>query len=456
MELYDRILLARSNPIVIRGTGWSFTRMELKSAVERAQKSLTEKRINNQSAVIFRLHPGPIFIAYLLALLRSGVQVLIADYRLPLVEINDENFSATHILSSSGKNGAMRAPEVVDVRTDEASASSFNPIIHPSSGTTGSSKLIGRTHEQINDELDRYERFGNIAADGESVIVASSLAHVWGLYGGLLHPLSMGGEIVIPDSANATSLIKALDLASNPATVLGTPPHVFGLRDSLDERPKNLKRIVTAGAPFTELDSTSVTNQLPGLIMSQVYGMTEVGIISADLSGSFPGYVGSIADDLPFRFGPDNELQIQMANSPYISGERDKFPVAELPEECGFWLCTGDLVETDEYRTLKIVGRKEGVVNFREKKFHLSVIEEFFSSLSCVNDVVALVADSRIEVYIKTVDNKYWRSVIAETNKLPSHMRPNSVKFVSKIPRTPAGKAFRRRDILNSFSYRFE
>src|SRR5213076_112637 len=68
-------------------------------------------------------------------------------------------------------------------------AATPHAVVQLSSGSTGPSKVIGRTAANLVAEVERYTRIDGVPRPGERIVVLASMVHVLGLVGGLLYGL---------------------------------------------------------------------------------------------------------------------------------------------------------------------------------------------------------------------------------------------------------------------------
>ena len=174
--------------------------------------------------------------------------------------------------------------EAITVR-DGRPAATAHAVLQLSSGSTGPSKVIGRTAADLAEEVHRYTLMDGVPQPGERIILLPSMVHVLGLVGGLLYGLHAGVELVPPRRLTGDSILEAVASGDTPATVLGVPFHI-GLLNSVADAEKlpQLKRMTTGG----ELVPAAVSARFDekyGVPLGNMWGMTELGVIATDLFG---------------------------------------------------------------------------------------------------------------------------------------------------------------------------
>src|SRR4029079_13438279 len=109
--------------------------------------------------------------------------------------------------------------EVVTGYRDQP-AETDHAIIQLSSGSTGPSKVIGRTADDLITEIRRYIQIDGVPLPGERIVLLPSMVHVLGLVGGLLYGLHAGVTLVPPERLTGDSILDAVQSDASPATVL--------------------------------------------------------------------------------------------------------------------------------------------------------------------------------------------------------------------------------------------
>lgn len=446
MNAIADILLPEGGAPALRVGQVALSRDQLRSEVFRVVKELGDHGVTAQSSVLFRVAPGLGFITHLIATLHLGAQPFVVDHRLSGEVLAGAARSAgvTHEFASASPLPATRgftdAPTVVRHIASGTGRRSDHLVVQMSSGTTDEPKLIGRYEHDIRLELDRYQHLGGIAPAGGSAVLAAAMPSAWGLYGGLVTVLGSGLELVLAASTTPRGILAAVAGADRPTTVLGVPIHVSMLASTPD-RPGNLVGIVTSGAGVPATDVVAASAALGGVPIGQVYGMTEVGMIAADLRGEAPGSVGRFGRGLQTRLGEQDELEIAVPATPYLD-ER-----ANQGRWSGGWFRTHDAVSVDPAGTVTVRGRLDGLVSFGGKKFHVTEIEHHLKADEAVEDAVVFVDGGRVEAFVTVPAGASFDQRRA-TGRLPEYMRPHVLRVVEQLPRTPSGKVLRRRDLL--------
>jgi acyl-coenzyme A synthetase/AMP-(fatty) acid ligase len=393
-----------------------------------------------------RLPPSLAYVANLLAGWRIGAQVILLDHRLTQFEVDAalERLAPEVVVAPAAIRGsALRA--FADVEESVAPypgrpAETPHAVIQLSSGSTGPSKVIGRTAADLVAELDRYTRIEGVPLPGERIVVLASMVHVLGLVGGLLYGLHVGAQVQPPERLTGDSILEAVAAEATPATVLGVPFHIGLLASVLDPpRLPSLKRMTTGG----ELQPAAVLEAFDakyGVPLGNMWGMTEVGVIATDLFGEHrPSLMPAPGLEVIER---DGELLVSRPQSPYLG-------LVDPARWADGWLHTKDAGTVDPSTGLVTVkGRLDSQVSVGGLKVDLTEVEATLGELPGVVAAVVL-HDEVITAYVQLTEPGTAESVDAGlTERLAAYKRPRRVHVLEAMPRTTTGKLVRDRAVL--------
>nr|WP_202797044.1 AMP-binding protein [Kribbella flavida] len=418
----------------------------LRRLVRDRQAELAESGLRAGGAAALRLPPSMAFVTYLLAVWRSGGQAILLDHRLTDYEVRRAiERLVPQVVVSPQRPVASGLRTFVDVDADVASycghpAGTAHAVVQLSSGSTGPSKVIGRTAEDLIEEVLRYTQLDGVPERGERIVLLPSMVHVLGLVGGLLYGLHAGVQLVPPARLTGDAIVQAIASGSSPATVLGVPFHI-GLLASVTEPPKlpQFKRMTTGG----ELVPASVAHAFEtkyGVPLGNMYGMTEVGVIGTDLHGAHRPAIRP-APGIEIR-AVDGELQIRRPESPYLG-------LSDPARWSDGWLRTKDAGVIDpETGLVSIRGRLDSQVSVGGLKVDLTEVEYTLGTLRGVEAAV-VVFDGAITAYVQLNAPRGVPALEAELAQLlASYKRPRTLRVLGQLPRTTTGKLVRDLTVL--------
>ena len=421
----------------------------LRALVEDRQRWLAEAGLVRGGSVALRLPPSLTFVAVLLAAWRIGAQVSLLDHRLTQHEVDRalDRVAAQFVVEAvevagNRLRGYADVVPGVTARATGAPARTGHALIQFSSGSTGASKVIARTAQDLLAELDRYERLGDFPRAGERVVVLASVVHVLGLVGGLLNGLHAGVELVFADRLTAEGILAAVAASDKPTTVLGVPFHAE-LLASVATPPElpNLVRMIVAGE-LVRPEVPEVFRTRYGVPLGTMYGMTEIGVIATDLSGThWPSVVPAHGMRLRVQ---DGELMLAMPASPYLG-------LADPTRFADGWLRTKDAGRVDEATGLvTVLGRLDSQISIGGLKVDLTEVEQTVAALPEVAEAV-VVHDGAIEAYLSLTEGSTVDTVRAAiVTQLAPFKRPGTLHVLPALPRTATGKVVRDLAVLRA------
>ncbi|MFB9465406.1 class I adenylate-forming enzyme family protein [Streptomyces cinereospinus] len=423
--------------------------LELRRLVVDQQERLEAAGLMTGGSVAIRTPPSLACIVTMLAGWRAGAQVALLDHRLTTHEVGKAiaRLSSQLVVEPVEEvTGRLRGYFEVTTRITPLRggrpAATPHALLQLSSGSTGPSKVIGRTVESLLGELDRYSRLDDFPRRGERTVVLASIVHVLGLVGGLLQGLAAGSEVVLANTQTVDGVLNAIAAGDAPTTVLGVPSQAALLTASQKPpRLPQLRRMIVGG----EMVRTDVWERFTRNYhadLGVMYGMTEVGVIATDLTGSTRPGLAPVSG-MRVRI-EDRQILLGLPASPYV-GEADPARFVDG------WLRTKDAGSLDETTGLLTVhGRLDSQVSIGGLKVDLSEVEETLTSLPGVTEAV-VVQGTGIEAFVTVTDRKVFDGLGALlAARLAPYKRPRTLHDLSEIPRTVTGKPVRNTEILRA------
>lgn len=436
----DDLLDGRDQDVVL----WldePITRGELRDRVVAAGADLAEAGLRAGGAISLRLPPSLTYVVTLLAAWRAGAQVSLLDHRLTAHEVGQALARIAPQLVVSAPDAAVSPLRGYTVAKPVISTHAGRPaqtehvLLQLSSGSTGPSKVIGRTAANLLAELARYREIEGTPEPGERVVLLASMVHVLGLVGGLLYGLHTGVQLVVPRLVSTDGVPAAIAAGPEPTTVLGVPFHIRILAAADPQvRLPQLKRMTVGG----ELVSPAVRrafderHQVP---LGNMYGMTEVGVIATDLFGEHrPALMPAPGMTVREESG---QLTISTSASPYVG-------LSDPTRWVEGWLYTRDAGTVDPATGLITVhGRLDSQVSVGGLKVDLTEVEQTVSEMPGVLEAV-VAHDGAIEAFVALADGTTETGLReAIVQRLAPYKRPRRISVLPKLPRTATGKLVR-------------
>lgn len=445
----DDILLQGDGRDVALHLGEAVSRAELRELVAAEQARYQAAGLVAGGVVAVRLPPSLGCIVAMLAGWRAGAQVALLDYRLTTHEVGKAIARLTPQLvvePVADVSGTLRGffdvtTRVTPLRTGRPAASQ-HILLQLSSGSTGPSKVIGRTVGSLLAEIDRYGQLDGFPHRGERTVVLASIVHVLGLVGGLLYGLASGTQVVLPARQTVDGILKAVAAGDEPTTVLGVPSQAAVLAAAQNPpRLPQLRRMITGG----ELVRPDVWERFThgyDAELGVMYGMTEAGVIAADLTGATrPGLTP--APGMRVRV-EEGEILLGLPESPYV-GPSDPTRFVDG------WLRTKDAGSFDDATgRLTVLGRLDSQVSVGGLKVDLSEVEASISALPGITGAV-VVQGTGIEAFVMVEERAVFDGLAdCLAARLAPYKRPRTLHVLPELPRTATGKPVRNADVLRA------
>jgi acyl-CoA synthetase (AMP-forming)/AMP-acid ligase II len=420
---------------------------EMRSDVHRWADRLWNEGIRPGSTVSLQVPPSFSYIQVLLALWLHRAQVCLFDYRLKPSEVTgyEQLCQPEYVIRARDvKPGVTSFVEqrelVVTVHPDGRPARTAHSLVQFTSGSTGRPKIIGRTGASILAELERWSAFEGTVQATDRLLVLSSLTHTLGLMAGLLLSFRAGATVVLPTRIAASELLKTL--ATVPISFLmGGPFHYELLATVRDAVALPHLRCAISGGEKLRAEVHAQFERKYGIAIGEAYGMSEVGIIAADLTGrQFPAS-GPVAAGLPLELR-DGEVSVYLGESPYL----------QVDDPTSFqdgWLRTRDRgILDDATGALTILGRSDSLAIVGGLKVDLAEIEAILTERGDIDEVVVLYGDG-IEAYIGAKAGLDPSELLRWCAERMAHYKiPRRLYVAPALPRTVTGKAIRTRGDL--------
>jgi 3-hydroxy-4-methylanthranilate adenylyltransferase len=444
----DRLLAGPTGDVVLQ-LGEPVERGTLRQLVSERHRSLNEAGAGAGSGVALHMVPSLDFIATLLAVWRAGAQAILLDHRLTahetaacLAAVRPGFLVRSHLPDGRAwLRGFADVPGVL-TKLDDGLRATEHALIQFSSGSTGPSKVIGRTADDLFAELDRYTKIPGYPGAGERMVMLGSMPHVLGLVGGLLHCLQSGMRMIVPRHVSADGILRAAAEAGGPLVMLGVPSQAR-LLAAVPNPPAlpGLSRMITGGELVSDELAESFAAKY-GAEVGTMYGMTEAGVIAVDvLARHRPALAPAPGHELR---ADGDELLLAMPRSPYVG-------LSDPSRWSDGWLHTRDAGVVDSGTGLVTVrGRLDALVSVGGLKVDLAEVELALAAAPGVADAV-VVYDDGIQAYVRLLDDGSVTTAEHHLReRLAAYKRPRAIYALPVLPRTSSGKPVRNPAALSA------
>jgi acyl-coenzyme A synthetase/AMP-(fatty) acid ligase len=285
-------------------------------------------------------------------------------------------------------------------------------IVLFSSGTTGKPKVMIQNLTELIKAIKKPRKQKSLI-----FIIFLMFDHIGGL-NTLLNCLISGSPFVIPKDRNPSTIINLIE--KHKVNILPTSPTFLNLMlldDNFDPKKLLSLKLITYGTErMSEVLLKKTNSFLPNIKLLQTFGTSETGILKT-ISKSSNSLFFKIVDEEKEHRIVDGELYLRSKTSVkgYLNHSNDNF-------KSDGWYATGDLVEIDDEGFIKIIGRKNNVINVGGLKVLPSEIEGVINSIEGVVDSTVYGQENNItgnivcaKVYTDLKETKSLKSLIKKT-----------------------------------------
>jgi len=308
------------------------------------------------------------------------------------------------------------------------------------SGSTGQAKLIHKSWQQINLELNQLQHAFS-ATRYEKVIATVSHQHIYGLLFRLLWPLSNG--TLISDTFEYPEHVKSALQSDKKVALISSPAFLKRLINDnvLAAYSNQFSHIFSSGGLLADDISIHLNQQLDFPI-TQVYGSTETGGIAYRQVDSLPASKWQTFKGITLSVEAQSKRLI--LTSPWVSES------SMLLDDMG------ELTSATEF-TLK--GRIDRNVKLEEKRVNLSAMEQVANEHCWVNESRILLKTGKRDVLFAVLSltelgliKRNELTAIAFTREIKNHLLgkfelvclPKKWRYLTELPYNSQGKLVQR------------
>lgn len=325
-------------------------------------------------------------------------------------------------------------------------------LLLPTSGSTGSPKLVRQSHDNITSNANSIARFLNIKAE-DKPITSLPMSYTYGL--SILNShLLMGAAIIMTDASMVDKRFWTL-LNNQGATTFGGVPFTYELLKKMRFARMmlpSIRYLTQAGGKLSkELagEFFEACNQ-KGIRFIVMYGQTEatarMSYLPWEYAQSKAGSIGIAIPGGKFSLIGDHGrviMENNVAGELIYTGENVTLGYAESPEdlnkgdENGGVLHTGDMAERDSDGFYYIVGRKKRFLKLFGTRVNLDEVEAILQKEGF--ECVCGGTDDHLVIYITNKEKMHEAKILIshKTGLNPSGFTAVPIK---EIPRNEAGK----------------
>jgi long-chain acyl-CoA synthetase len=325
-----------------------------------------------------------------------------------------------------------------------------------SSGSTGRPKQIGRTHRNLLFELDSLVETLGISNQDRFIGVAP-FSHVNGLVRSMMASQRAGAALYPVAKFERRAVAKLIEDAQ--ISVFIAVPFMFIMLAQGTFRPQpdfsSLRLAVSSSARMPAKHNEQFKQRF-GMYVRQLYGSTETGTISANLSPDITDTLDSVGT--PIR-GVEVEIltedggiakvdemgEFAVRSAAVVQGYTGRDDLNKQAFRDGYFL-TGDLGTRDANGLLYLIGRKKFFINKAGFKIDPREVEELLESHPKVSEVVVVgvpttFGDEKVKAVVVANERVTPEEIVAHCQgKIADFKIPSVVEFRDSLPKSPTGK----------------
>jgi long-chain acyl-CoA synthetase len=332
-----------------------------------------------------------------------------------------------------------------------------------SSGSTGRPKRVVRTHAQCAAEAELYGELGLTHED--RIICTIPLFHTYGMGACLFTTAFTGATLVFLDEPNPFLLKRhrALELLERERVTVfpGVPLNFRLLADAPADADLSALRLCFSAGTALPRATFEAFGEKFGVLVRQLYGTTETGVMSANASddpvSTFES-VGVPLGEVRFEILDDEGAllpvgetgEIAVASPAATTGYADLEEVNRVAFRDGRFV-TGDLGSLDERGQLYIKGRKKLLIEVGGYKVDPIEVEDVLAAHDKVDGVVvvgvagAAAGEETVKAVVVPKEECEQRELIEYCReRLANYKVPREIEFRDEIPKGPLGKVLRK------------
>ena len=345
-------------------------------------------------------------------------------------------------------------------RAPASDAARLYAAIFRTSGTTGASKRVPVTHENLIEMARRMERWMELTPSDRAACIMP-IHYNAGFKATLLCPLMIGCSVAFSESSLPKDFAREVELL-RPTWLTAAPAWLQSLVDVVKQDPRELQhslRFVLSTASYLPPATKEAVRQLLGVPVGEFYGMCEAGMVTRPALG---------AGDLSAGQVPTGELLLKTeegrtaeAGQPgeimlwgpsvmpgYLGDDIDAAPSGLTDDG---WLATGDLGVLDAQGNLKVIARKKEIINRGGEKVSPYDVERALLAHPAVQQAAAFpIPHDRLGESVCSAVTLHAGAPASSRelldflqDRLAPFQRPRSVHVLDSLPVGATGKISR-------------
>lgn len=385
------------------------------------------------------------FVATYLAVARAGGVAVLLDAHAPDAAVA-QGVRQLDVARLVRDDGAVDVPAHRPAQYEDDDF-----VVHRTSGSTGEAKGIVMSQRAIDARVRLWGGHLGLGPD-DVVLCPLPLDHCHGIDVLTMPTLAAGGTVVLAHGPHLTARGVVRTVAQHGVTVVSALPLLYDMLVRVT-RPDpaalaSLRLAISGSAPLP-VETQDRFADLWHRPLRQVYGLSEIGVITFDAAHRAGGTIGVPVPGVRWRAEPvddaaDALLELYVQGPALARGYyRDEAATAQMFVDG--WLRTHDLVETRPDGWF-VRGRRSGFVNVAGSKVGPLEVEQALRGCAGVVDAAVVALPDPVTTQcvgaLLVVDGPFDRAALDRelAGRLAAHQRPRRYAVTTALPRTPLGK----------------
>lgn len=347
-------------------------------------------------------------------------------------------------------------------------------IYQYTSGTTGASKGVVLTHENLSKQIQQLNGwFQSLETGDERILGALPFFHIFGLSAVLNYAISNAWTIVLLPKPQPYPLYDAINRYQ--VTIVPLVPAMYqSLLDCymLDLSKMESVKLFLSGSEALHVETLKKFVKQTGSTIVEGYGLTEASPVTHIMPPKYKkqklGSIGIPLPDTQCRIvdleSGDNDVPIGEPGEMIIKGPQIMSGYLNRPLESNCtikdgWIYTQDVATMDQDGFFYIIDRKNDMIISKGYYIYPREVEELLLEHPKVKEtcVVNYPSPRQGEIavaFVVTMNNeplKIQDILDFCVGKIPEYKIPGKILFVDRLPKNSVGKVLRR--VLRSKKY---
>ncbi|HWK03302.1 MAG TPA: amino acid adenylation domain-containing protein, partial [Puia sp.] len=418
VDLFEQAVTRFPDEIAMLGKKEKITYRRLNERVNRmAHYFIYEKGLKTEDLAGILLPRSEGAVVAILAVLKSGAAYIPVDPAYPKDRIDAivEDSNMRFLLTEEELARILdRLPDYDPNNPRQPIRNSDLAYVMYTSGSTGKPKGVMIEHRSLTDYVLTFSNHFNISP-ADRIIHQSALSFDTSIEE-IFPALCAGSRLLILEESAADSAALLNLIGQEGATVLSTTPQILNIINAKVENVKGLRLIISGGDVLRAADVDHLIH-LPGTEVYNTYGPSETTVCASfhKLEASFGrNIIGNpianhtiyILDEAlnPVPTGAAGEIYIGGAGvgRGYLNREaltKERFIDHPFEEGARIYR-TGDLGRWTEDGIIEFIGRTDDQVKIRGYRIEPGEIENVFSSLNGIDQVVVIAVGQEPDRYL--------------------------------------------------------